>query len=180
MQQMNGFSKSAVGPKKSVINGLTKMSYLITKSSISPSLEIDTSELQYSFAHLERKLIPEGCSDQRYMYLIFKSIFHKWIRPIDPEVMSSFIVKTVMFSVCEKYYRNHRMWRKKSCVRALDRLFRKLLSVLEDRHLPYYFIPSINVIETINDESRTKMISIVKDIVCDTWKFIPKNFNKSY
>ena len=149
-------------PKKTVINKLTKISYLITKSSVDPSSENDTSELRYSFAHLERELISRRLSDQGYLYLIFKSMFYKWIKPIDPDVISSFIVKTVMFWVCEEYYPNHRIWRKKSCVPTLNRLFWKLLSALEDRHFPYYSIPSINVIETINDELRIKMISIVK------------------
>ena len=165
-------------PKKSVINDLTKTSYLITKSSVDPSSENDTSELQYSFAHLERELVSRRSSDQGYLYLIFKSIFYKWIKPIDPDAISSFIVKTVMFWVCEEYCPNHRIWRKKSCVRTLNQLFCKLLSALEDRHLPYYFIPSINVIETIKDELRIKMISIVNNIVRDTWKFIPKNVGR--
>ena len=105
-------------------------------------------------------------------------MFYKWIKPIDPETISSFIVKTVMLWLCEEYCTNHHIWRKKSCVRTLNRLFCKLLSALEDRKLPYYFIPTINVIEGINDESRIKMISVVQDIVCDTWKFIPKNVDE--
>ena len=165
-------------PNKTVINDLTKMSYLITKSSVDPSSGNDTSELQYSFAHLEKELISRRSSDQGYLYLIFKSMFYKWIKPIDPETISSFIVKTVMLWLCEEYCPNHHIWRKKSCVRTLNRLFCKLLSALEDRKLPYYFIPTINVIEGINDESRIKMISVVKDIVCDTWKFIPKNVDE--
>ena len=165
-------------PKQTVINDLTKVSYLIAKSSASPNLESNTSELRYSFAHLERELTSRRSSDQNYIYLIFKSMFYKWIKPIDPDVISSFIVKTIMFWVCEEYYPNHRIWRKKSCVRTLNRLFCKLLSALEDRHLPYYFIPSINVIDTINDELRIKMISIIMDIVCDTWKCIPKNVDE--
>ena len=165
-------------PKKNVINNLTKISYLITKSSVAPSSENDTSELRYSFAHLERELISRRSSDQGYIYLIFKSMFYKWIKPIDLEVISSFIAKTVMFWACEEYCPKHRMWQKKSCIRTLNYLFSQLLSALEERRLPYYFIPSINVIETIDDESRMQMISIVKEIVCDTRKFIPKNIGE--
>ena len=165
-------------PSKTVINDLTKISYLITKSSVHPSSENDTSELRYSFAHLERELISRRSLDQEYIYLIFKSMFYKWIKPIDSETICSFIAKTVMFWVCEEYPPKNRMWRKKSCIRTLNYLFCQLLSALEENHLPYYFTPSINVIEAINDKSRIKMISVVKEILYNTEKFVPNNVDE--
>ena len=165
-------------PSKAVIESLTKISYLITKSSVDPSSENDTSELRYSFAHLERELISRRSLNQEYIYLIFKSMFYKWIKPIDSETITSFITKTIMFWVCEEYSPKNRMWRKKSCIRTLNYLFRQLLSALEVNHLPYYFIPSINVIEAINDTSRLKMISVVKEILYNTEKFVPNNVDE--
>ena len=165
-------------PSKAVINDLTKISYLITKSSADPNSENDTSELRYSFAHLERELISRRSLDQEYIYLIFKSMFYKWIKPIDSETITSFFTKTVMFWVCEEYSPKSRMWRKKSCIRTLNYLFRQLLLALEVNHLPYYFIPSINVIEAVNDTSRMKMISVVKEILYNTEKFVPNNVDE--
>ena len=165
-------------PSKAFINDLTKISYLITKSSVDPNSQNDTSELRYSFAHLERELISRRSLDQEYIYLIFKSMFYKWIKPIDSETITSFITKTIMFWVCEEYPPRNRMWRKKSCIRTLNYLFRQLLSALEANHLPYYFIPSINVIETINDTSRMKIISVVKEILYNTEKFVPNNVDE--
>ena len=88
-------------PKKAFINEITKMAYLITKSSVEPSLEIDITELRYSFSHLERALVSRTSVDQNYIYFIFKSMFYKWIKPIDSDIISPFFAKTVMFWVCE-------------------------------------------------------------------------------
>ena len=102
-------------------------------------------------------------------------MFCKWIKPIDPEQISSFIAKTIMFWVCEKYPPDHWIWQKGSCVRALTYLFVKLLLTLENEHLPYYFIPSINVIEKVNYAVIAKITSKVKEIILDIEMFIPDN-----
>ena len=162
-------------PDATIISDLTKFSYLITKSHDDPGLEKDTTELRYSFAHLEKELTSGRSRSQAYTYLIFKSLFYKWIKPIDPEQISSFIAKTIMFWACEKYPPDHWIWQKGSCTRALTHLFLRLLSTLENEHLPYYFIPSINVIEKVNYTVRAKIISKVKEIVLDIEMYIPDN-----
>ena len=163
-------------PSKTIVSDLTKKSYLIMKSSVVPSSESYTGlEMRYSFTHLEKELVLRRSLDQGYVYLIFKSMFYKWIKPIDSEVISSFIAKTIMFWVCEKYPPEHRIWRKKSCVGTLNHLFCELLSALEEKNLPYYFIPCINVIDKIDDTVRMKMVSTVKEIVSDIDNFIPGN-----
>ena len=168
--------RERIWPSKAVISDLTKLSYLIMKSSNAPSSKNDTSfELRYSFAHLEKELVMKRSPSQAYVYLVFKSMFYKWIKPIDSEVISSFIAKTIMFWICEEYPPEHRIWLKNSCVDTLNHLFSKLLSDLEEKHLPYYFIPSINVIDKIDDSVRIKMVSTVKEIVSDTDSFIPGN-----
>ena len=165
-------------PKKTFINEFTKTAYLITKSSVEPNLEKDVTELRYSFSHLERELVSRRSADQNYIYLIFKSMFYKWIKPIDSDIITSFFAKTVMFWVCEEFSPDNKIWQRCSCIHAINYLFRELLSALEKSHLPYYFIPSINVIEKITDNVRIKMISIVKDIVCVTEKFVPENVDE--
>ena len=166
-------------PSKTVVSDLTKVSYLIMKSSVVPSSESGTGlEMRYSFTHLEKELVLRRSPDQAYVYLIFKSMFYKWIKPIDSEVISSFIAKTIMFWVCEKYPPEHKIWQKKLCVGTLNHLFCELLSALEEKNLPYYFIPRINVIDVIDDTVKTKMVSVVKEIVSDTDNFIPGNVSE--
>ena len=163
-------------PDKNVIKDLTSICYLITKSSVTPSSGDAMLEMRYSFAHVEKELTRRRSPDQAYIYMIFKSMFYKWIKPLDSEVISSFIVKTIMFWVCEEFPPEHRMWNKGSCIGgALNYLLRKLLLALEEKKLRYYFIPSINVIEMINDTLIDEIKLIVEKMVCDTGKFIPCN-----
>ena len=129
--------------------------------------------MRYSFAHLERELVLKRSSDQGYIYLIFKFMFYKWVKPIDSETISSFVAKTIMFWASEKYPPDSKMWQKASSIYAVTYLFRELLSALEKNYLPYYFIPCINVIEKVNDTLRMKLISKIEEILCNTERFIP-------
>ena len=163
-------------PEKKVIKDLTSICYLISKSLVAPSSRDGMLEMRYSFAHVERQLIGRRSPDQAYIYLIFKSMFYKWIKPLDSEVIGSFIVKTIMFWVCEEFPPEHRMWHRGSCIGgALNYLLRELLSAMKRKNLRYYFIPSINVIEMINDTLIDEIKLIVEEMVCDTGKFVPCN-----
>ena len=162
-------------PSQLVVTNMTKMTYLITKPS---DEQKSTLELRYSFAHLERELALKRSSDQGYIYLIFKSMFYKWIKPIDSEAISSFVAKTIMFWASEKYPPESKMWQKASSIYAVTYLFRELLSALEKKHLPYYFIPCINIIERVNDTLRTKLISKTEDILCEVERFVPADVSE--
>ena len=162
-------------PSQLFVTKMTKMAYLITKPSDEQN---STLEMRYSFAHLERELVLKRSSDQGYIYLIFKSMFYKWVKPIDSETISSFVAKTIMFWTSEKYPPDSKMWQKASSIYAVTYLFRELLSALEKKHLPYYFIPCINIIEKVNDTLRMKMISKIEEILSNIEKFIPTDVSK--
>ena len=162
-------------PSQLFVTKMTKMAYLITKPS---DEQKSTLEMRYSFAHLERELVLKRSSDQGYIYLIFKSMFYKWVKPIDSETISSFVAKTIMFWASEKYPPDSKMWQKASSIYAVTYLFRELLSALEKNHLPYYFIPCINVIEKVNDTLRMKLTSKIEEILCNTERFIPTDVSK--
>ena len=162
-------------PSQLVVTNMTKMAYLITKPS---DEQKGTLELRYSFAHLERELVLKRSSDQGYIYLIFKSMFYKWIKPIDSEAISSFVAKTIMFWASEKYPPESEIWQKASSIYAVTYLLRELLSALEKKHLPYYFIPCINVIERVNDTLRMKLISKIEKILCEVQRFVPADVSE--
>ena len=163
-------------PEKKVVKDLTSICYLISKSSVAPSSRDGMLEMRYSFAHVERQLIGRRSPDQAYIYLIFKSMFYKWIKLLDSKMIGSFTVKTIMFWVCEEFPPEHRMWHRGSCIGgALNYLLRELLSAMKRKNLRYYFIPSINVIEMINDTLIDEIKLIVEEMVCDTGKFVPCN-----
>ena len=62
-----------------------------------------STKLRYSFGHLERKLMHLKSNHQNVIYLIVKSIFYRWINPIDEDNLTSFLVKTIMLWTCEQY-----------------------------------------------------------------------------
>ena len=85
---------------------LTHFSYITMN--ISP--DKDSTELRYSFAHIERALITKRSSHQAFVYLVFKSMFYRWIKPFDSNMIESYIAKTIMLWTCEKYPPSHPLW----------------------------------------------------------------------
>ena len=148
------------------------------KSSDELKFEKDTMELRCSFAHLERELISRRTSEQRYIYLIFKSKFYKWIKPLDDHRIQSYVAKTTMLWVCERYPPDNSIWQSKSTVTTLTLLFRELLSAFQKGNLPYYFIPSIDVIQMIEDSLKIKVVLRIQEIVDDLQSFVPTNVNE--
>ena len=77
-------------------------------------------------------------------------MFLKWIKPLNPERISSFIVKTIMFWACEEFPSMHEMWYEDldSMLDALTYLFLQTKEAFEKHNLPYFFINTVNVIES--------------------------------
>ena len=165
-------------PSLNVIKELTEVSYIIPKPSDELKFEKDTMELRYSFGHLERELISRRTSEQRYIYFIFKSMFYKWIKPLDDDRIQSYVAKTTMLWVCERYPPDNSIWQSKSTVTTLTLLFRELLSAFQKGNLPYYFIPSINVIQMIEDSLKIKVVLRIQEIVDDLQSFVQTNVNE--
>ena len=165
-------------PSLDVIKELTEVSYIIPKPSDELKFEKDTVELRYSFGHLERELISRRSLEQRYIYLVFKSMFYKWIKPLDDDRIQSYVAKTTMLWVCERYPPDNSIWQSKSTITTLTLLFRELLSAFQKGNLPYYFIPSINVIQMIEDSLKIKVVLRIQEIVADLENFIPTNVGK--
>ena len=165
-------------PNLNIIKELTEVSYIIPKPSDELKFDKDTMELRYSFGHLERELISRRSSEQRYIYLVFKSMFYKWIKPLDDDRIQSYVAKTTMLWVCERYPPDNSIWQSKSTTTTLTLLFRELLSAFQKGNLPYYFIPSINVIQMIEDSLKKKVVLRIQEIVDDLQSFIPTNVGK--
>ena len=165
-------------PDKEFIYNHASIGYIITKSSVDEKLEKDTLELRYSFAHVERALISQRSPQQKLVYLIFKSMVCKYLKPLGS--IHSFIAKTLMFWTCEKYPPDNLLWEtsKSSIVHALTFLFKELLESFEEKHLSYYFLPQINIIENISDELVLKIIVQIKFILSDVKSYIPNNVDK--
>ena len=66
---------------------------------------------------------------QRVIYLIFKILFYKWIKPLDQEKLPSYIAKTIVFWTCENYPPEHVIWKNdfKSTIKIIELLLEKVL-----------------------------------------------------
>ena len=138
-------------PSSTEIEKISRFCYIINKPSSIERDNEETKELRYSFTHVERELVRMRSRHQNNVYLIFKIMLLKWIKPLDPERISSFIPKTVMFWACEEFPSWHEMWNKdfNSMLYALTYLFLQTKEAFEKHDLPYFFIKTVNVIETI-------------------------------
>ena len=164
-------------PNNSELNEELKYGYVIAKPSDTEKNNPYTTEFRYSFAHIERKLVSLQSDTQRLFFLIFKSMFYKWIVPIDEDKISSYIAKTIMLWTCEKYPPHDNLWsidgHPESIHRSVQFLLRNLHEAFFTKHLSYYFIPEINILENIPDNVLSKACDKLKMILLDIQSAVP-------
>lgn len=153
--------------------------YIIAKPSFKETGNLDTTELRYSFAHVERKLFSLQSSTQKLIYLIFKSMFYKWVVPIEPDRISSYIAKTIMLWTCEEKSPKDIFWKdtNASIISAVTVLFQKLLTACKNTFLPYYFVPEINILGNLPHNVIGTMELMVEDILTGVAPRIPSQTN---
>ena len=107
-------------------------------------------------------------------------MFVKWIKIIDPDKVSSFIAKSIMFWFCEEFPPWNKMWDEdfESVVSCLRCLFIKLREAFESHHLPYFFIRSVNVIQYIPDSTNKRVVSNIEQILEDVPGHLPMDIEK--
>ena len=155
---------------ENIIKELTKESFIITKPTRDEDVNYDTNELRYSFSHVEKRLVEMRSRYQNMTYLIFKSMIYKWLSTIDGEQneIKSFLGKTVMFWVCEANNKEDKtFWKEdyESLLDVLRYLFTEMLKYFEAGFMPYYFIPKINVIESIPVATQNNVIQKIQAIL---------------
>jgi len=151
--------------------------YIIAKPSNEERDNDNSTEFRYSFAHLERKLISFRTIQQQEIYLIFKSLFYRWVKPLDPVRLSSFICKCTMLWLVEAYPPNDPVWVTSGSSKqtALSLLLRKLYSYFIKGYMPYYFIPSINILQRIPMEVTEQVSRILSHIQRNFRLFLPSD-----
>ena len=158
-------------PSSTEIEKISRICYIINKPSTSERDNEETEELRYSFTHVERELVRMRSRHQSKVYLIFKIMFLKWIKPLDPDRISSFIAKTIMFWTCEEFPSSHEMWYEDpdSMLHVLTYLFSQAQEAFEKHNLPYFFINTVNVIENIPNDiahiASVRITELLKNLV---------------
>lgn len=162
-------------PDGEVMALLTSRCYVTSRPYGTETTTNDVRDFRYSFEHVERDLITLRSDHQNLVYLIFKSMFHKWIAPIHPDKLRSFLSKTVMFWTCEKYSSEHPLWNPSSTrtLLVLNHLFNELLNAFKKSYLPNFFLPEINVIPDMNRQYARKVMHKIKSILDDLISYIP-------
>ena len=127
--------------------------YVIAKPSSEDKHNQRTTEFRYSFGLIERKLASMQSDQQRRTYLIFKSLYYKIIAPLNKDIMTSYLAKTIMMWTCEQFPPHDKtFWNttKQGIRNTVIYLFTKLEKACRTSHLPYYFIPDINLLDSRN------------------------------
>ena len=80
-----------------------------------------------------------------------------------------------MLWTCEEFPPGNELWDESNdgILKAVKFLFKRLLHSMRERYLPYYFIPSINVIEKYSERLCTKIEVTLSKILKDINSFIP-------
>lgn len=167
-------------PKNKELSEELKEGFVIAKTSKEEKENIHSTQLRYSFAHLERKIISLRSRHQNLIYLIFKSMYYRWIHGIDQEYLTSFLAKTVMFWFCDEYPPDHQFWDfygSKSVV-ILKQLFVRLKTAFQYKRLSYYFVPEINLVKDLPVVSRFRAFISTDKILRDIESYIPKDVEK--
>eukprot|EP00111_Clytia_hemisphaerica_P023116 TCONS_00067991-protein len=150
-------------------------SYVIPKPSKKNKLHLDTTEMRYAFSQTERELVKLRSQNQNFVYMVFKIMFVKWIKPIDTEEISSFIAKTAMFWIAEEFPPGDSVWDvfdEDSLLLPLQILFSWLLSTFESGFVPYYFNVKINIIAGVSGMTKELVITKMEEILNDMRQFL--------
>ena len=159
-----------------------KISYLIAKTSREEKSNIKATEFQYSFAHIEQKIMTLLSTNQRTLFYTAKVIFKKTIQPFSEVYFPSFLIKNTMFLICEQTPPDHHLWdfiSDEEFLISLRYFFKKLKSYFKDGFLPYYFIPDINLIDGLPEELSVKVLATLEGLlVAKDTHFLPDNENR--
>ena len=122
---------------------------------------------RWSFSVAEMILAQFRTRKMDTSYLILKSIFYRYLKPIehDNETLSSYFVKTVMLWQCEE--NDETWWSDKSTVKCVSALLNRLKVSFYNKHLSHYFIREINLYDNIADELVLHGQAVLESICAD-------------
>ena len=122
---------------------------------------------RWSFSLAEMILAQFRTKKMDTSYLILKSIFYKYLKPIecDNETLPSYFVKTVMLWQCEE--NDETWWSNRSTVKCVSVLLNRLKLSFYKKNLPHYFIREINLFDNIASELVLYGQAILESICVD-------------
>ena len=183
-------------PPQIIIDDLTNSCNIISKPSDEELTNSETLEFRYSFAHLERALVMLRSRRQTFVYLVFKVLFVKNLKPVSRmarvknydvddcsyQKLTSFFCKNTMLWMCERFPPEHKIWIESfgGLTFALEHLFKDLLGCFEAGNMPYFFDPQTNVIASISKELQSRVAVEIKDLLSDLHQFLYFNMEREF
>ncbi|XP_066914649.1 uncharacterized protein [Clytia hemisphaerica] len=147
-------------PKKELIHQMTRYAFLKPTS-------ID-KHFKYRFTHIEKLLTGLRTPDQNLNLFILKVLFYKFVKPISPNTLQTFTVKSTMMWACEQYPPDHPWWKiDKGCtpLKMVYYMLERMRVDFQRDHLADYFLPSNNVIKRTSDATRRKIVNVLTELI---------------
>ena len=139
--------------------------FIVAKSSHEEKSNKNTTEWSYSFCHIENHIFTDVFTDtHRLIYLFTKSIFKKHIQPLDNNLLTSYLMKTILFWRFENEKFSQEDWFNGTMILSQTHsMFKDFKRFLEKGFLPMYFIPKLNLIERMNEKLRQDVIDMIEN-----------------
>ena len=160
-------------PDQSIIEGIVSRGvHLLHKAFCH-----DDIDWRLSFSGAEIELATRWSPVQLFVYFAFKSLFYKFIKPLDKaeetgadaspnkKYLASYTAKTVMMWTSESV--DESWWTEENAAECLTILLFTLQSALECRTLHHYFVSSVNLLEGLPDALATRVTATVDCILDD-------------
>lgn len=131
-------------------------------------------EWRLSFSKAEKKLAKLLTNVQRKVYLITKALHYTHLKAFG--VLSTYLLKTALFWHCEKEY--SRLWQQGEIGSCFLSYVKLLISYLEKRNWPHYFIPENNLIGHLEADNLQGLLAALKIIHTNPLKVLQECQNK--
>ena len=110
----------------------------------------NNNEWRISFSFAELTLSNTLSPFQRKCYLVGKSIYYVVMKRIDPDIFSSYFIKTVMFKLLERQPSSY--WENTSLIEVVQDLFKDLSACFKRKVLTSFFIEEMNLLDRVDHE----------------------------
>ena len=134
------------------------------------------SEWRLSFSRPEATLANLRSRRQKQAYYFVKVFFYRNLKCVetsetDGKTLYSYIIKTIMLWACEELHPEDPIWA--SLENSVQILLFKLLGSLEVGFLSHYFIPEINLLETVSQNVRNQCVSVINRWISNILMTVP-------
>ena len=130
-----------------------------------PQSDMPDIEFRMSFSLIEKYLIQRWSAEQFDCYSKCKHLCNRYVKTVqeNQKGISSYFVKTAMFWMIER--NSTKLPNSGPLVYTVQDLLKTLYKMIQDKHLPNYFISECNLISLYSDQQIEEILSITDEIM---------------